>query len=235
MQRFQGFLYDLDGVVIDSEFARDDVTRELIASHGGVYDRDKLKPLMSGKPEREIMQIILDEYKIKASIDELLAIKREKVKTIYRDSVKFVPGFMDFYRRLNKKFNLPTAIATSLDSDYFKLVDKRLGISDLFDGHVYNSGMVKNSKPAPDVFIYAAEKIGARADRCVVFEDAPNGIAAALRAGAETIGLARTFSKEILLQSSSMIIERDLAEGEKLLIIPDYSEESFSRVLEHLS
>jgi len=234
MSKIEGLLFDLDGLVIDSELARDKVTRDLVASLGFNYDRDKLKPRMSGKPGVKCMQVLVEEYDLSISAEELEAKRRERIAELYRQQIPFVPGFKRFFETLRATFDVPVAIATSLERSYFKLVDKRLGISPLFNGHVYHTENVERGKPDPDIFLFAAEKIGVAPENCGVFEDAPNGIVASIRAGARTVALTRTFTKEILVASSFNLLGRDLKEGEDVIFIPDFSDSSLERVRQYL-
>lgn len=228
-----GLIFDLDGIVIDSELKRDHITRELVESLGFQYGRDKLKPLMSGKPQIECMQILVDEYGLKIDAEDLTKLRQRRIIELYRDIVDFVPGFIEFYQSLVSQFNPPRAIATGLEEDLFILVDKRLKISNLFLGQVYHSGIGK-SKPDPSVFLHAAGKIGVSPSNCVIFEDSLSGIIASREVGARTVVLTRTFSKEALLEKVNLFLDKPLEENKDILFISDYSTQSLEKVKSYL-
>jgi len=190
----KGLILDLDGVIIDSEFARDEDTRLFLAERGKTYDRDRIKPLLAGKGLLSIMQIFKDIYSLEESAEELTAERRLRVRELYRTSIEFVPGFLEAH----SKIRLPMAIATGCDYDFYNLIDSRLHITQLFDGHVYHSRLVAREKPEPDIFIYAAGRLGISPKECAYVDDAPFGILGAKTTGGFTIALRRTFGKEAL-------------------------------------
>lgn len=218
----EGFLFDLDGVIIDSELYRDKVTSNLVSSFGFKYDRDKLKPLMSGKPSLECMKILTQAYPLNTTSEELESIRRKKIEQLYRKEIPFIEGFLELFLELNRRFHVPSAVATACDKEYYNLIDSRLNITKLFQGHVYSSDIVENHKPSPDIFIYAAKQIRANPSRCIVFEDSPFGIVAGLKAGSRVIAITRTFSKEVLLEKSGELTGKK-TDKNKLLFIPDYT------------
>ncbi len=210
----QAFLFDLDGVVIDSEHARDEITRTLLLSTFGItYERDLLKPQMSGKSSVACMEVLVRHYGLSCSATELDTLRRDAVLLAYRETIPFVPGFLDFYQNLRAGFpHAKYGIVTGCDHKYFEAIDSRLGLSELFDHHVYRSDdplFTGQPKPAPDLIVYAAQNLGATPEHCTVFEDAPNGIAAALRAGSYVVALTRTFSEEVLRREMVNIVGKD--------------------------
>lgn len=204
------FLFDLDGVVVDSELARDGVMREFIASFGKAYDRDRTKPKLAGKHDLEVAAVIKEEYGLPGTPQELKAARTETIRCLYADTVPFVPGFLGFYNGLRAAYpDARVAAASGMDAQYYELVDARLGLTALFDGQVFLSHRLKTrSKPAPDIFLRAAQGIGAEPGSCIVFEDAPGGIAAANAAGMRTVALTRTFTREILDAESARLLGR---------------------------
>jgi beta-phosphoglucomutase-like phosphatase (HAD superfamily) len=95
--------------------------------------------------------------------------------------------------------HLKKSIATAMNKTLMVKVEKKLRLQQFFGEHVYYIEDVGNkSKPEPDVFLYAAEKLGVKPSDCIVIEDAPHGIEAANKAGMISIGLVTTFSREHL-------------------------------------
>src|SRR3990167_6347915 len=91
------FLFDLDGVVIDSEHARDEITRSLLFSKFGIrYERDLLKPQMSGKSSVACMEVLVQHYELSISAAELDLMRRDAVLLAYRETIPFVSGFLEW-------------------------------------------------------------------------------------------------------------------------------------------
>jgi beta-phosphoglucomutase len=226
----EGFLFDLDGVVIDSERYRDKVIIDLLRGYGHSYDRDRLKPRISGKSSLECMKVIRKEYNLPYSAQKLDNQRRTKIQELYRNIIPFVPGFENFFSQLGEEFPLPIAIATGCDADYYELIDARLELTNLFQDHIYRGDMVDQGKPSPDIYLYAAAQLGLDAASCVAFEDAPLGIASAIRAGARVVAITRTFDENLLKSHT----ENELHEllGNRVIFIPNYSKRSLDTVFD---
>lgn len=222
----KGLIFDMDGVVIDSERYRDRSTDNIFASIGVPYNRDRTKPLLSGKGEQEVVEHLVSEYDLRISPVELRAMRRGGLHEIYARLVPFVPGFEAFFTRLRGEYNVPVALATGCDPDLYALVDRRLHITEMFDGHAYLSQHGMRSKPEPDVFLHAASKLNVPATETVIFEDAGNGIVAGLRAGARVVAFTRTFTSDMLerrVQSFGLSTHG-------IIYIDDYRNDSYDRV-----
>ena len=228
----QGFLFDLDGVVIDSELRRDEVLTTHLQSYGISYDRDSIKPKMSGKSSIECMRIVVAEYNLPISPEDFGAQLNGRIQYLYEKEIGFVPGFEEFYAYLLTCFPVPVAVASGCDLDYFTRIDQRLRLTDLFNGQIYRADMVKHGKPHPDIFQLAAKGIKVDSSECVAFEDAPLGVAAAIRAGAKVVILTRTFTELLLRINISEELQHELDEG--VLFIPDYSDKSCEEVFRYI-
>lgn len=104
----------------------------------------------------------------------------------FKDELTEVPGARAAIRHFA---HLPRAIASSSAADRLALCLDALDLIEDFGAHVYSAELVTNGKPAPDIFLFAAERLGARPADCIVIEDSPGGIRAARAAGMTAIGL----------------------------------------------
>ncbi len=94
-----------------------------------------------------------------------------------------------------------------MDTGLLTRVDRRLGLSKLFDGRIYTLADVNfRSKPNPDIFLYAAQRLKSKPENCLVIEDAPYGIRAAKRAGMQCLAITTTYPEE-KLQEADIIID----------------------------
>jgi len=111
---------------------------------------------------------------------------RGALEVRFREALRPVPGVEDFIRRFAA---LPRCIASSSSVVRLQLCMDVLGFGHHFPGTVFSADLVARGKPHPDIFLYAAEKIGVAPAECLVIEDSPNGVRAGLAAGASAVGL----------------------------------------------
>jgi beta-phosphoglucomutase-like phosphatase (HAD superfamily) len=200
----RAIIFDAEGVIIDTEKMWDNAQAEFLRRRGIPYDRQAIKHLLSGKSQVEAVEIIKVKYSLTEDTPALAAERRELVQRQLEEHVDFVPGFLDFFRRIQPDYR--TAVATAMPEDLLAIVDARLGLSKLFTGHVYSLVTVGHrSKPNPDIFLHAADRLDVRPENCVVIEDAPHGVEAARRAGMKSIGLATTYERQTLSQADMVV------------------------------
>lgn len=198
-------IFDCEGVIIDSESVWDHGQEEFLRRRGKVYDRARTKHLLTGRTLAEGVLVMQEQYGFGGDPDELARERIEIVQELFATEVQFIPGFPEFYETVRKDYR--TCIATAMTRELLTLVDRRLGFSTLFDGHVYTLADVGfRSKPDPALFLYAAEKLGSQPETCLVIEDAPHGIEAARRAGMASIGLATTYEPD-KLAGADLVVE----------------------------
>jgi len=198
----EAIIFDCEGVIIDTETLWDKGQEEFLRRRGFVYDRSRIKHLLTGTSMQDGVRVMQNEYgfsgDIEAQAEERIAIVRE----LFATEVEFIPGFKDFFLRANPVYK--TCIATAMPSELLHLVDYRLHLSELFLGQIFTLADVNfRAKPNPDLFLYAARAMGIFPDRCLVIEDAPHGIEAAKRAGMKSIGLVTTYDHALLASSGA--------------------------------
>ncbi|MGV8168657.1 MAG: HAD family hydrolase [Candidatus Nanoarchaeia archaeon] len=226
----KGLLFDLDGVIIDSEQYYDLSNSEIFSSFGKKYERDKLKALLSGRTNKEFAEYVIKYYDLPLSSEEYANRKNLMMNKFYKENITYLAGFKSFFDELIKKFKCGVAIVTGCPKDYYENVDKRINLTSKFGKNIFRAEDLGMSKPAPDIYLHAAEKIGANPKDCLVFEDAPSGIVAGYRAGAKVVALTTTLSKQILIEATTNMYP-DVDFG-KILIIDDFSDASLKKVIE---
>jgi beta-phosphoglucomutase len=198
-------IFDAEGVVVDTERAWDRSQEAFLARRGLSYDRQSVKPLLTGRSLQEGTAVLKQLYGLADGIAELAVERRELTAAYLGTEVHFVPGFEDFFRRVSGAYK--TALATSMEQHLFELVDQRLGLEQLFRGCTFTLQDVGyKSKPAPDLFLHAAKQLTVSPERCVVIEDSPYGLQAARRAGMKSIGLATTY-EPLLLGEADVVVQ----------------------------
>jgi HAD superfamily hydrolase (TIGR01509 family) len=211
-------IFDAEGVVFDSEPVWDRAQVEFLQRRGIVYERGKLKPLLTGRSLVEGVRVMQELYSFPGEPEALAQERLAMVKKLLADGVKFIDGFEDFYRFIEKKHKV--CIATSMDRALFQIVENILNLQSLFTRNIFFIDDVHGKgKPQPDIFLYAAKRLQSLVEECVVIEDAPLGIEAAKRAGMKCIALTTTYGRS-RLQNADIIVDNfsQLIRGNDLII-----------------
>ena len=196
--KLRAIIFDADGVVLNSEILWDKSQVVLLGRRGLRYDRAILKPQLAGRSMLAGVQLMIAHYQLDENPEDMARERWEIVRELFATELEFMHGFEAFFSALDLS-RYRVAIATAMQRDLMKVVTRRLHLYDYFGDHIYHIEDVGNkSKPAPDVFLHAAKKIGVKPCRCAVIEDAPHGLQAARAAGMYAIGLASTFDKQLL-------------------------------------
>jgi len=196
-------IFDAEGVIVDTEAVWDHGSIELLRRRGKVYDSQRTKPLLTGRSLPEGIRVMQEQYGFDGDPEVLARERLEIVRELF-DHVQLMPGFLAFHARVRDRYKI--AVATAMHEELLTPLDRRLGLSPLFAGHVYHLTHVGGrSKPNPDIFLYAAERLGAPPASCLVIEDAPYGIEAARRAGMACVGIASTYPPELLAAADQVV------------------------------
>jgi HAD superfamily hydrolase (TIGR01509 family) len=175
----------MDGVLIDSEQVWDDVRETLARERGGRWS-DQAQRDMMGMSSPEWSRYMHEVVGLLESPDE---INREVVARLldrYASGPPWLPGAVETLRRLAAE--LPLGLASSSNREVIDAVLAAGGIAGLFDATV-SSEEVARGKPAPDVYLETARRLGAAPARCAAVEDSHNGIRAAKAAGMRCVAI----------------------------------------------
>src|SRR3989344_5544592 len=196
---WKAIIFDMDGVVIDSERLYDIADAEFFQAHGKVFDKDRIVPLVAGKSLIDSTAMLKDMYGFEGEVSVLTDVRRKLIQRVYGEALTFMKGFPKFHQEA-LGHGMATGIATASDDTLLALADRILGLSEIFGAdRIFKISDVGNkSKPDPAIFLYAAERLGFKPAECVVIEDAPNGVAAAKNAGMYCIALTTTRPREEL-------------------------------------
>jgi HAD superfamily hydrolase (TIGR01509 family) len=201
----RGIIFDMDGVIVDSEEIWFRVISDVCREYGHEYTEELYKRVI-GTPAARILK---REFDIKDSEDE---IRRKYVERfilfIKNNGIKEMPGIRSLLERLKKKFTL--ALASSSIPELIDLIIDDLGFRKYFSV-IMSSSQAARPKPEPDLFLAVAKKIGIKPEECLVIEDAPNGVKAAKSAGMKCIALNSnpSISKDDLKQADIIVKSLD--------------------------
>ncbi len=171
-------IFDCDGVLVDSEPISVRVLVERLNSKGVAIGEEQAYARFLGRSLSTVTQILHDDYGHtidSAFLDDL----RHHLYDRFRQELRPIWGMA---RTLNT-LDYPHCVASSSQPERIRLSLSLTGLLDRFEPHIFSASMVSRGKPAPDLFLYAAEKMDALPCACIVVEDSPAGIEAAKRAG----------------------------------------------------
>lgn len=190
-------IFDAEGVVVDTEGVWDKGQEEFLRRRGCVYDRARIKPLLTGRSLIDGVRVLQNEYGFDGDLQEQADERAEIVRGLFATEVGFIEGFLDFFESIRGEYK--TCIATAMDPNLLWPLCHRLGLDELFADRIYTLDDVGyRSKPDPDLFLLAASELGSDTARCLVIEDAPHGIEAAHRAGMLCLALTTTYEADEL-------------------------------------
>ncbi len=181
----KAIIFDMDGVTVDSERHWD--SREFALFK-------KLIPGWSREKQKRIVGLnIPDTYKVLKKegfemAEEEFSTQIDKLaKSLYRNKADLMPGFLDLKNEL-AKHKIPVGLASSSRLTWIEMVIKKFGLEGFFDSVTSSQEIKGPGKPAPDIYLLAAKKIGFPPKACVAIEDSANGVRSAKAAGFYTIG-----------------------------------------------
>ncbi len=179
-------IFDFDGVIADSEAIANTVLAETVTGLGHSTTLDQALARYLGRRWGEVVAEV--ESAIGKPLPDNFS-DQLKLATLdrFRTDLKEVSGASNFIRRFA---HIPRCIASSSSIDRLQLCLSVLTLEAEFGSHVFSADMVARGKPHPDIFLYAAEKLGVRPNECLVIEDSAGGIKAAVAAGMTTVGLS---------------------------------------------
>jgi HAD superfamily hydrolase (TIGR01509 family) len=180
-------IFDMDGVLLDTEPIYTKVTSAIAAEHGKVFDWT-VKADLIGRPALDSAEFLIEKLELPMTPEEYLQ-KRNPLLESLLAATQAIPGAEAFTRELYRR-QIPIAVATSTDAALFQVkTGPHREWFTIFSTIVCGDHpRVARGKPAPDIFLVTAEELGAPPESCVVIEDSPNGVAAALAAGMRVIG-----------------------------------------------
>ena len=181
--RFALVIFDCDGVLIDSEPIANRVHAQTLAACGYAIGEEELQDRFCGISDAEMLATIEREWGRALPGDYAKRIGTALAQE-YCCSLQPIAGIEEALAGLRE----PVCVASSGTPERIRLGLETAGLYGRFAPNLFSASMVRHGKPAPDLFLYAAARIGAPPERCLVIEDSPAGIAAARAAGMTAIG-----------------------------------------------
>jgi HAD superfamily hydrolase (TIGR01509 family) len=178
-------VFDLDGVLVDSEERWDAARRAVVTAAGRPYPEGATRA-MQGMSAPEWEAYMHDELGVGDPPEAIGRAVVEAMATGYRERLPLLPGAVETVRGLGARWAL--GVASSANAEIIELVLELAGLRACFDA-VVSSEEVARGKPAPDVYLEAARRLGVAPERCVAIEDSSNGLRSAAAAGMTVIAV----------------------------------------------
>lgn len=204
-----GFIFDMDGVVIDSNPFHKIAWGKFLSGQGIPFDDQLFDNVLSGRTGPTSLRMIfgddLSQEKLEVFLDEV----DSNYQTILRESedVRPIAGVHAFLDQITGN-GLRLALATSAPELNIELGLQKLKLENTFE-HIVGKVDVSHGKPHPEVYLRSMELLGMSAENCIVFEDSKAGIQSALSAGIQVVGIASGHSKEELLEEGVSMVADD--------------------------
>lgn len=207
---FDLIIFDNDGTLSDSEEMNCTVTSDILMSYGlEKYTPEYCVQNMAGKSMPILKEMVEQEHGIKLPDDFIQSFIDRVMEKIPR-ILKPVDGAVDAVRKLSHAHKI--CVASNGEPENVEACIDKIGLMDVFGiEHVYTKSQVANGKPAPDLFLFAAGKMGVSPERTIVIEDTPTGVRAGKAAGMKVIGITavahdHTETKNNLLAAGADVV-----------------------------
>ena len=202
-------VFDLDGVLIESEQVWDAAREDLVRERGGTWDERATTDMM-GMSSKEWSSYMHDRLGVPMTPAKINDDVVHRVAAVYAEHLPLLPHAVETVRELGERWRL--SVASSSNRPIIELVLDRMGVRDRFTA-VVSSEEVANGKPAPDVYLAVARELGVDPKDCAAIEDSTNGIKAAVTAGMRTIAVPnRQFRPDNDVLASAAVVVSSLAD-----------------------
>ncbi|MFW6006550.1 MAG: HAD family hydrolase [Halanaerobiales bacterium] len=213
MENIENIIFDMDGVLVDSEPVIEAAAIKGLKDYGVEAEPEDFIPFI-GKGEDRYIGGVAEKYGVPYKKE-----MKDRVYEIYLDivgdKINIFPGTKEILNKLKKNYQL--ALASSADLIKIKANLKEANISpDIFQV-IFSGDDVENKKPAPDIYLKTAEKMGVSSKNCLVIEDSLSGIKAAKSADMKCAGLTSSFSRNKLIEAGADRVIDEITEISEIL------------------
>lgn len=209
----RALIFDLDGTLLDTEPLYSEAAQRVLNPFGHTYTLALKKKVMGGDSRRSA-RLTIEEFGLPHTPDQFLREREGHLQALFPDApeMRGVGDFLEQSRNRGQRLGL----ATSSHQHLCELKLKKRTWKDIF--HIIICGdhlALERGKPAPDIFLLCAEKLGVNPPEVLVFEDSRNGIAAARAAGMRVVAVAGPYTDESDLAGADLVIDdyRELLPG----------------------
>lgn len=215
MKRYDAIIFDMDGVIVDSEPRHERAFREIFHELGYGENHGIDFRAYIGRSDRALWLDFIEKHRPPQPLEELLAAKQNRLIQILRREQPIFEGLPELVEKLARHYLLAVASGSN-----HPVIDEVLAMKQLrrFFSAVASTQDVGKTKPAPDVFLHAARLLGVPPARCCVIEDSAAGVAAARAAGMDVLAITHSLPREQLTGATHIV---DTFEEIERLLLPE--------------
>lgn len=204
MNKPTAILFDMDGLMVDSESTRAESFKKIIRKYGGEV-KEKI-PQVIGVRVLDNWIILKERYGLKEDPVKLMKEGEEEYTNLIEANMPVaMPGLFQLIDYL-RKTKLRRAVVSSAGIKHIKLKLEKLGLTNFFEA-VVSGDMLANGKPDPEGYLLAASKLGVNSGECLVLEDAPSGVQAAKTAGMSCIAIPSIYTENGDFSKADLILK----------------------------
>jgi HAD superfamily hydrolase (TIGR01509 family) len=209
---FDLVIFDCDGVLVDSEVIAVEIDKKVLAEFGWHLSIDEIIDRFLGTSSASFAAQVEEHLGHPLPEDWESTYDRWYFEAFERE-LQPVAGIADALDLIDAA----TCVASSGSHDKLRMTLGHTGLLPRFEGRIFSASEVENGKPAPDLFLHAADRMGVAPERCVVVEDSKYGVRAALRAGMHVFGYAGGLTPAAWLTDEGATVFTDMADLPRLL------------------
>ena len=200
----EAVIFDMDGVLADSEPLYHLSLNQVLQAHGHTLT-DEDNRIILGTTVEFTWQTLKDRFQLDGDLQDWIGVYDEVLLKNLRENIEPAPGLYALLDRLDGR-DLPFGLASSSQGNWVDVILTILGVKERF--RVVMSGdMVTDGKPAPEIYLTAAGKLGVEPSRCLVFEDSPHGIQAGKAAGMTVVAVLTEMTQDMDLSLADHHVE----------------------------
>jgi len=200
----QAVIFDMDGVITDSEPLYSEAVNLVLAKAGASLTDEDHRAIM-GSSIDFTWQYVIDRFGLEGTLEDWKPSYDHAVVELLSSNVIASDGLGWLLNAL-KSLGIRIGLATSSQRNWVEAVLSRLAVTDAFDA-IATTEMVEQAKPAPDVYLLAATKLGIGPERCIAIEDTPRGIASAKSAGMFVIAVRTGSTAQMDVSAADQVID----------------------------
>ena len=206
MSQIEAVIFDMDGVIVDSEPYHDQSFLEIWQEMGYGDCHGIHLPDFYGRSDRVLWEAFIEKHHPPQPIEQLIGFREERLLQILRDKQPIFNGVPELVQRLANRFPLAVGSGSA-----HRIIDEVLAMRDLrrYFLHTVSSEDVDQPKPAPDIFLLVAKCLGVDPANCCVIEDTLSGVQAANAAGMTVLAITNTFGAKALGQAGASQVFTD--------------------------
>ncbi|BAY10134.1 HAD family hydrolase [Calothrix sp. NIES-2098] len=205
MDEFKLVIFDCDGVLVDSELIANVILLEMVNEIGLFLTLEEVFNICAGKSTARCLEIVQNMLGHPLP-DNFVTEFEQRTMQAFIKNLKPVQGIHDVLTKLN----LPYCVASNSSHKWIRQALLKTNLLAYFSGKIFSASGIIRSKPHPDVFLYAAEKMGVSPQECVVIEDTPTGVMAGVNAGMTVFGYAKLMKPRKLREVGASVVFHDM-------------------------